>query len=114
MENNEVKIRPLRETDFERLNEIRVSRGVFEYILSLDNETLPQTISYFTDDIDLKYTYIVEKSCDGQEVVTGYIRLCLDQDVRRRHKGKISIAVSNEFQCAGIGSKLFDFIINLA
>jgi putative acetyltransferase len=114
MEDNEVRIRPLRETDFRRLNEIRTSRGVFEYILSLDNETLLQTISYFTDEPFLKYTYIAEKPFDGQDVVAGYIRLCIDREIRRRHKGKISVAVANEFQCIGIGGKLFDFIINLA
>ena len=59
----QIKIRPLRQDDFERLNEIRVSKGVFENILALDTETLAETIDYFTDNSNpkSKYTYIAEK-----------------------------------------------------
>src|SRR5665647_946307 len=97
MENDEVIIRALYESDFECLNEIRKSKGVSEYILSLDDETLSQTISYFTDKQYNKHNYIAEKLCEGRNVVVGYLRLCLDEDIRKRHKGKISIAIANEY-----------------
>jgi putative acetyltransferase len=112
----QIKIRPLRQDDFERLNEIRVSKGVFENILALDTETLAETIDYFTDNSNpkSKYTYIAEKRAGDQQIVAGYIRLLVDKDIRRKHKGRISIAVAKEFQSTGIGGMLFDYIINLA
>lgn len=114
MKTDEINIRPLYESDLIRLNEIRRSIGVYEYILSLKDETLSDTISYFTENKQFKHTYIAEKSYNGQAIVVGYIRLCIDEDARRRHKGKLSIAIASEYQCNGIGGRLLDIVIDLA
>lgn len=107
MTQNNILIRSLNEYDFCELNNIRTQEGVFENLLSVQTETLSETESYFLSDINRKYTFVAEKTIDDKPIVVGYVRLIQDKDVRKRHKGRISIAIHQDFQKEGIGNQLF-------
>lgn len=108
-----VLIRSLSKQDIEELNKIRRSEGVFESILSLKDETVSETYQYFTEELDRSHTFVAEVNKEGKSVV-GYIKLVIDEELRRKHKGRISIAVHRDYQGNGVGSKLFREAIDLA
>lgn len=109
----DVCIRSLTKLDIEALNKIRRSEGVFESILSLKDETISETYQYFMTELDRSHTFIAEIDGDKESVV-GYIKLVIDEEKRRKHKGRISIAVHKDYQGNGVGSKLFKAAIDLA
>lgn len=108
-----VIIRSLGKADIPELNRIRTSEGVFETILSLKDETMSETDNYFTKEINRTHTFIAELD-EGNKKIVGYIKLVIDEEKRRRHKGNISIAVHNDYQGYGIGSKLFNEMLDLS
>lgn len=105
-----VCIRSLKQSDIEELNKIRRSKGVFETILSLQDETLCETKAYFLDNLDNAHTFIAE----SERIIVGYIKLVIDDEKRKKHKARISIAIHPDYQGNGIGSRLFKEIIDLA
>lgn len=106
----DVDIRSFSTEDVKELNKIRRSEGVFETILSLKDETIDQTYNYFTG--DSIHTFIAEDKT--QEKIVGYIKLVIDEEKRRRHKANISVAIHNDYQGNGVGSKLFAEVIDLS
>ena len=106
----EVGIRSFSTEDVKEVNKIRRSEGVFETILSLKDETVDQTYSYFTG--ERIHTFIAEDKTKNK--VIGYIKLVIDEEKRRRHKANISIAIHNDYQGNGVGSLLFIEAIDLA
>lgn len=105
-----VNIRSLNKEDVEELNTIRRSEGVFETILSLKNESIDETHQYFTG--ERIHTFIAETK--EKNKIIGYIKLVIDEEKRRRHKAKISIAIHNDYKGKGVGSLLFTEAIDLA
>lgn len=112
MTSQQINIRSLNKFDFCDLNKIRTQTGVFENLLSVQTETLLETEQYFLNHIDRKYTFVAEKKIEDDTVVVGYVCLLMDPDIRKRHKGKISIAISCEHHKEGIGQLLMDKIIS--
>ncbi|MBO0430189.1 GNAT family N-acetyltransferase [Vagococcus fluvialis] len=106
----EVNIRSFSTEDVKELNKIRRSEGVFETILSLKDETVNQTYHYFTG--ERIHTFIAENKSKHQ--IIGYIKLVIDEEKRRRHKANISIAIHNDYQGNGVGTKLFNEAVDLA
>lgn len=114
MSDQQIRIRSLSEYDFCELNVIRTTKGVFENLLSVQTETLSETENYFLSDIERKFTFVAEKTIEGKSTVVGYVRLIQDKDVRKRHKARISIAISPKHQKEGIGKQLFLKIISFS
>lgn len=114
MNDQQVMIRSLSEFDICDLNLIRTTKGVFEYLLSVQTETLTETENYFLSEKERKHTFVAEKNVDGRTKVVGYIRLIQDKDIRKKHKARISIAISAEHQQEGIGRMLFEYIIDFS
>lgn len=106
MEN--LTIRQIIEQDITALNKIRTKPGIFECLLSLPSEPIETTRAYFLDEPDRKHTFIAELEVDGVNHTVGYICLRLDRNIRKRHKGQVSIAVASEFQTRGVAAKLID------
>lgn len=107
---NEIEIRSFRDSDVEELNIIRRSDGIFETILSLKDETVEQTYLYFVG--ERIHSFVAVTSEDNN--VVGYIKLVIDEERRRRHKGSISIAIKKEYQGNGVGKRLFKEMIDLS
>lgn len=110
----DLTFRPIRQADIPALNAIRSDACVARTILAVTTETEEQTRRYFFDHEELKYTIIPEIERDGRREAAGYVRLLLDADQRKRHIGKLSIAVAPACQGQGIGGRLMDQIIELA
>lgn len=106
----QVDIRSFSKEDVKELNKIRRSEGVFETILSLKDETVDETYQYFTG--DRSHTFIAEDV--KAERIIGYIKLVIDEEKRRRHKANLSVAIHNDYQGNGVGSKLFTEAMDLA
>lgn len=107
-------IRPIRPADVPALNAIRSDPCVARSILSVTTETEEQTRRYFFEDGELKFTYIAQVETPQGPMVGGYVRLLLDANQRKRHIGKISIAVAPACQRRGVGGRLMDHIMALA
>lgn len=103
-----VEIRSFQKEDITYLNQLRRTRYVCDNILSLVDETKEQTYCYFTEE----NTHIFIASYEDHPI--GYIKLKIDSEIRRKHKGVISIAVDKNYHGKGVGSKLFEAIIDLS
>lgn len=114
MEKLKVLIRPIRQADVPALSTIRSDSCVARSILSVTTETEEQTSRYFFEQEALKFTFIAQVESDTGPSVGGYVRLLLNADQRKRHIGKISIAVAPVCQRQGVGGVLMDYIIELA
>lgn len=109
-----ILIRAINESDYILVNKIRRMKGVLEYILSLKSETIQETKNWIDEMPYYKHTFVAAIIEDSKELVVGYIRLSIDDEIRKRHKGKISIAVDTNFQGMGIGSLLMDEMLDFA
>lgn len=109
-----ISFRPVRQADIPVLNALRSDSCVARTIHSITTETEEQTRCYFFDQQELKYTIVPEAEHNGKMEAVGYVRLQLDAEQRKRHVGKLSIAVAPAFQGKGLGGKLMDQIIALA
>jgi putative acetyltransferase len=107
-----IVIRPVKRNDATALNRLRTSIGVVKFIHSLPAETDQETENFFFNADEKAYTFIAEE----QEhcTVIGYIRLVIDSEPRKRHTGRLSMAVIDHAQGCGVGGKLLDEMINLA
>ena len=107
-----IRIRPIRGTDIPALNAIRISEGVVKNIYSIPTETLKTTARYFLEAGEGVYCLVAEDQTSAK--TAGYIRIAIDSDPRKRHIGKLSLAVAPQAQGCGVGSMLMDSAITLA
>lgn len=104
--NANLQIRRIKEDDILELNFIRTLKQVTPVILSVPTEAEHETFKFFFEN-DLKHTLVAQID----DKVVGYIRLLLEEHQRKRHMGKISMAVSPNYQHIGIGGKLMDEMV---
>lgn len=107
-----INIRAMRTADYSGLNKIRTADGVVEYILSTCAETEEETIYYFSHDCCRNHIFIAENSATGEPV--GYLVLKIEDNPRRAHKAKLSMAVLREYQSHGVGKMLMNKALDYA
>ena len=94
----------------EQIAELRRMPSVMENILGLPSERgikfeeiLKQNNPQFH-----QFVAVVD------EIVIGHVFLSLEQNLRRRHVGAIGLMVHADYQNKGVGSKLFQTVLDLA
>ena len=110
---NQVTFRPIKPEDEPRFNELFKSLSqesvlfrFFQIIKEMSHDTLSR---YCNLDYDREIAIVAEPQNDRRLV--GVVRLILDPD---RKNGEFAIMVTDQWQGQGLGSKLMDFIIEIA
>jgi putative acetyltransferase len=112
MKTDTVVIRAVKKDDATALNCVRTAPGVAKWIHAQPAETDQQTARLFFDGSEPIYTFVAEEPERGG--VVGYVRLLVESNPRKRHIGRLSMAVIDHFQGRGIGGQLLDRVTDLA
>ena len=109
----QVNFRPIKSEDELRFNELFKSLSqesvhfrFFEIIKEMSHDTLSR---YCNLDYDREIAVVAELQNDGQ--IIGVVRLIVDSD---RKKGEFAVMVADAWHGLGLGSKLMDYIIEIA
>ena len=110
----EVLLRPIRPEDeplmadlFRTFSEETTKLGFFQVIGKTNHKTLS---GYCNIDYDRELTIAAERTEEGARKIVGIVRLVVEPDEKR---GEIAVVVGDPWQNLGLGSKMFDHIINI-
>lgn len=109
-----VLLRPIKPEDeslvadlFRTLSEETMRFGFFPIVKETPHRTLA---SYCNIDYDRELTIAAERTEEGARKIVGIVRLVVEPDEKR---GEIAVVVGDPWQNLGLGSKMFDHIINI-
>ncbi len=111
----EFKIRPVRSSDAQDLQEIRTMRGVVENCLAYPSQRVAQSeenIAKLGD--DSHYFVAVVTLPDGSEKVVANAGLHVETNPRLRHTAEVGILVHTDYQGMGIGKALMNSLLDMA
>lgn len=111
----EFRIRPVRETDAEGLNALRILPGVLENILAVPSERVEFSQEYIDSMLrgDHQIVAVVDER-DGTERIIGTAGLSVQRNPRLCHSATFGIMVHPDFQNMGVGTALMKAILDLA
>ena len=107
---DEIIIRRSEPADIPRIKQIYESESVLAQLMQLPHPSEQLWESRLAKLPDTSHSLI---ACVGNQVV-GHIVLHGDTLARRRHVGKLGLAVHEDHQSKGIGRAMLDAVINLA
>ncbi|MEA4961027.1 GNAT family N-acetyltransferase [Lutispora sp.] len=107
-------IRPVRIDDASAINEIRRMDGVRENTLGIISDRITKTEDFIRGLSDNDHLLVAEFEEEGARKVVGLIGMNVSRNPRLRHSASIGLMVHPDYQARGIGTALFEKIIDLA
>jgi len=107
-------IRPVRETDAEGINALRIMPGVFENILGLPSERADFCQEYIDGLLRNDHQYVAVIRQDGEERIIGTAGLSVMRNPRLYHSANFGIMVHRDYQNDGVGTALMKAVLDLA
>lgn len=107
-------IRPVRVEDAEAINEIRRMDGVRENILGIVSERAAKSEEFIKGLSVNDHVLVAEVEENGIKKVVGMIGMNVSRNPRLRHTASIGIMVHAGYQGQGIGTALFEKVIDIA
>lgn len=107
-------IRPVRVEDAEAINEIRRMDGVRENILGIVSERAAKSEEFIKGLSVNDHVLVAEVEENGIKKVVGMIGMNVSRNPRLRHSASIGIMVHAGYQGKGIGTALFEKVIDIA
>lgn len=110
----EFRIRPVKDTDAEGLNALRIIPEVLENILAVPSERVEFSQEYIDSMLrtDHQFVAVVDEE-DGERII-GTAGLSILRNPRLNHSATFGIMVHPDFQNRGVGTALMKAVIDLA
>ena len=107
-------IRPVRIEDAASINEIRRMDGVRENTLGIISERVNRSEDFIKGLSENDHLLVAEVEEKGMKKVVGIIGMNVSRNPRLRHSASIGIMLHVDYQGKGIGTALFNKVIDLA
>jgi putative acetyltransferase len=107
-------IRPVKIEDAVFINEMRRMDGVRENILGICSERTTRSEDFIRGLSENDHLFVAEVEENGLKKVVGMIGMNVNRNSRVRHSASIGIMVHADYQGKGIGTALFNKVIDLA
>ncbi|MDF2890098.1 MAG: GCN5-related N-acetyltransferase [Clostridia bacterium] len=108
------KVRPVKVEDAVFINEMRRMDGVRENILGICSERATRSEDFIRGLSENDHVFVAEVEENGLRKVVGMISMTVNRNMRVRHSAGIGIMVHAGYQGKGIGTALFNQVIDLA
>lgn len=110
----EFRIRPVRETDAEGINALRILPSVFENTLGLPSERVEFCQEYIDGLLRNDHQFVAVVDEEYGERVIGTAGLSVLRNPRLYHSASFGIMVHPDYQNCGVGTALMKAILDLA
>ncbi len=112
-----ITVRSIKASDSDQVYKMRIEKGVYDTTLTIPfskYEISVEGTKGIAFDKDSVCLVAVDEKEDGSENIVGICTLTVAQNFRIRHRGEVGIVVSSKYHGLGVGTILFEKILDIA